>query len=106
MDQKNQWTAIVVIESSRWLMASAVDIDTATTLIALVSDDPASWDEAMSVWPRYRTPAVCEFVSSVPLEECDRDEAMKVLLSAKSADLQSRIDEAMRRSAFQDNDLA
>lgn len=84
MDQKNEAVTVVVLEPDSCLSASVLDVDTATTLIALVSDDPESWDQAMSVWPRYRTPAVCEFVSSVPLEECGTDEAMLALSTAEA----------------------
>jgi hypothetical protein len=80
MEQDDVEVTMLVIESSRCLMARNLNVDTTTTLIALISEDPASWDEAMSVWPRYRTPAVCEFVSSVPLEPTDRDEMIKALL--------------------------
>jgi len=82
MNQDDEAVTVVVFDPSCCLIAENLDTDTVTTLIALVSDDPASWDEAMSVWRRYRTPAVCEFISSVPLEPTDRDEMNRALLSA------------------------
>ena len=84
MDENDESVTVVVIESSGCLMAKDLDVDTATTLIALISEDPADWDEAMSVWPRYRTPAVCEFVSSLPIEQTKRGDMKAKLLSADS----------------------
>ncbi len=84
MDQSIDRVNVVVIESGGCHMTTHCDLDTATTLIALISEDPASWAEAMSVWPRYRTPAVCEFVSSIPLEECGCDSVMESLLTTNA----------------------
>ncbi|KAA1260711.1 hypothetical protein LF1_32520 [Rubripirellula obstinata] len=84
MDQENGAVAVVVIDSSGWQVANNLNVDTATTLIALASEDPGDWAEAMGVWPRYRTPAVCEFVSCVPLEQTDSGDAMNRLLSAEA----------------------
>lgn len=84
MSQENELSMLIVLESSRCLVARQLDSDTAVTLLALVSDDPSSWDEAMSVWPRYRTPAVCEFASSLPFEETDRETALAGLRTAEA----------------------
>ncbi len=75
---------LVVIEASRILMAMSLDLDAATTIIGLISEDPASWDEALSAWPRYRTPAVCEFASSLPIEGTDHGDAMAAVESAEA----------------------
>ncbi|QDV44998.1 hypothetical protein Enr13x_48710 [Stieleria neptunia] len=82
VDQSDEPVTIIVIDASSCLMALDIDVDTATTLIALASEDPSNWDEAMTAWPRYRTPAVCEFVSSLPLEETGRGDAMNALSSS------------------------
>ena len=79
---ENELPVLVVLESSSFIKTGELDNDTALTLIALVSDDPSSWEEAMSIWPRYRTPVVCEFASILPLEEADRTSAMHALLDA------------------------
>ncbi|WP_040770183.1 hypothetical protein [Novipirellula maiorica] len=84
MDQNDDLATVVVIDASQSRLATHCDADTALTLIALASEDPANWNEAMSAWPRYRTPAVCEFASSVPLEETDCEEAMEALQSAEA----------------------
>ena len=40
-----------------------VDSDVATTLIAVVSEDPLDWGEMLDCWPRYSSRAVPEFAS-------------------------------------------
>ena len=84
MVEEEEPVALVVFEASRCLMARRLDLDEVTTVIALISEDPASWDEALSAWPRYWTPAVCEFASSLPIEEADREEAATVIATAES----------------------
>jgi hypothetical protein len=80
MDQHDGSVTLVVLESNRGQMSEAMDVDTALTVIALVSDDPDDWEQATSVWPRYRTPVVAEFTSSLPIEEIDRREVPKLLI--------------------------
>lgn len=82
--QKNGVSTVVVLESSCCRMADQFDVETAMTVLALVSEDPASWDELQSLWDRYRTPAVCEFFSGLPFEECDREKAIEALLAAEA----------------------
>lgn len=84
MDQYDGSVTLVVLESNRCQMSETMDVDTALTVIALISDDPDDWEQATSVWPRYRTPVVPEFTSSFPIEEIDRYEVSK-LLSASEA---------------------
>ena len=83
MDE-NELPTLVVLESSNTLKVGELENDTAITLMALVSDDPSTWEEAMSVWPRYRTPVVCEFASILPLEETDRASAMHALFDTEA----------------------
>lgn len=68
MHEDNDSSTLVVLDTTRCLIADAIDNDTALTIVALISDDPSTWEEALSVWPRYRSPAVCEFPSTLPLE--------------------------------------
>ena len=84
MLQENELPTLVVLESSSYIKAGEIENDTAITLLALASDDPSSWEEAISLWPRYRTPAVCEFASILPLEETDRASAMHALFDAEA----------------------
>ena len=84
MDQYNGTVAVLIIESSCCLMGATLDVDTATTLIALVSEDPSNWEEASSVWNRYQTRAVCEFISMLPIEAIDREAALETLQSTEA----------------------
>ena len=49
MDQDAAVT-VGVIDSVHHLLANNLDVDTATTLMALVSEDPSNWEEALGVW--------------------------------------------------------
>ena len=79
MEENNDSVTVVLIDFSCMLIANDLSVDTAQTLIALVSEDPANWAEATSIWPRYQTRAVCESIDSLPFEATDRDLAMKAL---------------------------
>ncbi len=68
MHEDNDSSTLVVLDGTQCLIADAIDNDTALTIVALISDDPSTWEEALSVWPRYRSPPVCEFLSTLPLE--------------------------------------
>ena len=62
-------------------LATHLDEDTATTLIAVISEDPASWEEIVAYWPRYATPAVCEFADAIPLSIVSQDTAITAMES-------------------------
>jgi hypothetical protein len=79
MEKSNESVTVVIIDSSRVLMALDIPQDTAATVLALASDDPANWDEAVSVWARYRTPAVCEFADELPFELTSYEKATQGL---------------------------
>ena len=66
----------VIIDIDECLVSTGVDLDTATTLIALISEDPGCWDEATACWARYSSPAVCEFASSLPFSIVDLESAI------------------------------
>ena len=82
MRQEMDECAVVVLEPTRCLVAESTDSDTAVTVLALVSEDPSSWEEAASVWPRCCSPAVCEFASGVPFVETERESAIEALSGA------------------------
>ena len=84
MNLKDEAVSVSIIDPARCLLASNLDADTTMTLIALVSEDPADWEEAMSVWDRYRTPAVCEFISSLPFEATNREDVIQVCQSSEA----------------------
>ena len=84
MEQDSDLCTLVVRDSSRCLIARRLDQNFTLTLVALVSEDPSNWDEAMSAWPRYRSQAVCESASELPLEAVSPDEAMECLAVSDS----------------------
>jgi hypothetical protein len=61
--------AILDHDACRW--GASIDDDTALTLVAVTSEDPACWEDMVTCWPRYRTPVVSEFAGSLPLEPVD-----------------------------------
>jgi hypothetical protein len=81
-DKSNQepelWT-LVVMDASGTRLADRLDSDTALTLLGLMSEDPSCWEEALEFWPRYRSPAVCEFASSLSLRKVDMATALSAL---------------------------
>jgi hypothetical protein len=79
MHEEKDSSTLVVLDSTRCLIADSLDIDTSLTILGLISEDPSTWEEALSVWPRYRSPRVCEFPSSLPIEERDRDSILEKL---------------------------
>ena len=85
MTQSNSSVTVVIIEKSYCLIALDCSFETATTLIALIYDDPENWAEATSLWPRYRTPPVHEFISSIPFEDVDFIQSIEHLATAESS---------------------
>ena len=83
IDEEPEVTAIFLLHEGVSIM-KGLDSDTAITLIALLSEDPDDWTEAKSVWPRYRTPAVPEFVDSLPIHPASLQEGLYEIEAAKS----------------------
>ena len=77
--KKGRAMIVVILDLEECLLSSALDIDTATTLIALVSEDPCSWDEALANWARYQSPAVCEFPSGLPFQTVEPESALEAI---------------------------
>ena len=94
MPKEIESSTVAVLESSQCFLADSVSIDTALTILGLISDDPSTWEEAASVWHRYRSPAVCEFPSSLPIELRDR---AKILGDLRTAEAWIVIDFASKR---------
>jgi len=69
----------VILDLEACLLSSTLDSDAATTIIALVSEDPCSWDEAIANWARYQSPAVCEFPSSLPFQTVEVETAVEAV---------------------------
>lgn len=72
------WT-MVVIDASGTRLAERLDSDTGLTLLGLMSEDPSCWQEALDLWPRYRSPVVCEFPRCLPLTKVDVATALSAL---------------------------
>ena len=84
MEKETDLCTVVVLESSRSLIAQRLEEDTALTIMGLISDDPGSWEQAKSLWPRYRSPAVCEVPDDLPFEEKPLAEVMEELATSES----------------------
>lgn len=75
---------LVMMEPSRCWIARNLDQDSVLTILGLISEDPANWEEAASVWDRYKTPAVCDHPSALALEESSRLDVMEDLSESGS----------------------
>ncbi|MCY3004797.1 MAG: hypothetical protein NTV29_02345 [Planctomycetota bacterium] len=84
MDQENQDITLAVLDSASSWIAESLDEDTVLTIIALISEDPTNWQEALSVWPRYRSSAVCESTGDLPMEQTDRASVLETIRTAES----------------------
>lgn len=71
MNQEARPVDLVVIDRNACFWGSAMDEDTALTLIAACSEDPSKWDDIAACWPRYRTPVVAEFADSIAFTSVD-----------------------------------
>jgi hypothetical protein len=71
MTNEHDIVTVVIRDDEVCRLGAARDTDTAVTLIAVASEDPNSWEDAIGYWPRYRTPAVCEFIDSLPFAAVD-----------------------------------
>ena len=61
MTGETQTVIVAVIEQDGCRLDMSCDEDSAVTLMAVVSEDPANWADIVAYWPRYRTPQVPEF---------------------------------------------
>ena len=76
MTEEHDRVTVVIRDDEACRLGAALDTDTAMTLIAVASEDPSGWEDVLGYWPRYRTPAVCEFMDSLPIAPVDRDAAL------------------------------
>lgn len=70
---------VVVIGPDGCRIGRAVEYDSAVTLWATTSEDPHNWDEIAAYWPRYRSPATCEFADALPIAPCTQTTAVNAL---------------------------
>ncbi len=76
MTEEHDRVTVVIRDDAVCRLGAALDTDTAMTLIAVASEDPSCWEDVLGYWPRYRTPAVCEFIDSLPIAPVDLDAAL------------------------------
>ncbi|MFG0290637.1 MAG: hypothetical protein ACF8CQ_20855 [Rhodopirellula sp. JB044] len=70
---------VMVLDHNACYLGTAVHYDSALTIWAVMSEDPANWNEVAQYWARYRCPTVCEFVDGLPIQTCDRKEAFAAI---------------------------
>lgn len=90
---ENDHVVFGVFDERACSLAVGLDEETAMTLVALVSEDPADWNELLDNWSRYRSPAVCEFPSSLSFVRGERNAILQAVGGAKSwvvVDFQSK----------------
>jgi hypothetical protein len=70
---------VAVLDHDECRVGTSVQYDDALTLWAVMSEDPANWDEAAAYWARYRCPVVCEFADGLPIRVSDRAEILAAI---------------------------
>lgn len=70
---------VVVIEPEQCWIGQAIDYDVGLTLLAIMSEDPACWQDVPKYWPRYRTDSVCDELPVRQWTKCDEAAAWKAI---------------------------
>lgn len=70
---------VVVLDRGECRLGAAVEYNAALTLWATMSEDPATWDEVVAYWARYRCSVVSEFADALPIEIVHPDEAQAAM---------------------------
>lgn len=94
MGSYTQPVDVAILEHGTVRFGSQLDFDSAVTLVAVASEDPGCWEDIAAFWPRYRTPAVTEFISCLPLEVVD---TRKVRTALEKSDSWLVIDLVLKR---------
>ncbi len=82
MESQEQRVSVVIVDEHGYRLGESLGEDRMLTLVALASEDPACWDDMEAAWPRYRSPAVPEFISGMAIERVE----LAVALQAVSCD--------------------
>lgn len=53
MTENDENVTVVIREGEHCRLGTALDSDTALTLIAVASEDPSCWEDMVAYWPRY-----------------------------------------------------
>lgn len=70
---------VVVLEHGQCWIGETINYEVGLTLLAIMSEDPACWQDVAKHWPRYRTSSVCQ---ELPVEQwtgCDEATAWKAI---------------------------
>lgn len=78
-DSEHPPVVVAVLDHDECRVGASVPCDDALTLWAVMSEDPANWDEVAAYWARYRCPVVCEFVDALPIRVSDRAETLAAI---------------------------
>lgn len=70
---------VVVVERQQCWMGKAIDYDVGLTVLAIMSEDPACWQDVPKYWPRYRSDSVCEEFPTQQWAACDEAAAWKAI---------------------------
>lgn len=84
MERTSQPTSLVVIDGTECKIVKQIHDDVAITILALLSDDPSNWSEAMSVWPRVQTKQVGIRAEDLAFMPVRRDEIIAELQASKA----------------------
>ncbi len=79
LEQEPSHVVAVIVGPDGWRLGPAIEYDSAITLWATTSEDPHDWNEIAAYWPRYQTPASCEFADALPITACDRAAALDAI---------------------------
>jgi hypothetical protein len=79
MERTSQPTSLVVIDGIECRIVKKISDDTATSILALLSDDPSNWPEAISIWPRVQTKHLRLLPKDLALLPLRRDEVTQEL---------------------------
>lgn len=71
LGEDRDFATVAIRDDECWRIGHCLDIDVAITLMGVASEDPKDWDEMVGCWPRYRTPAVCRKLGSLPIRPVD-----------------------------------
>ena len=79
MASERDKVVVGVLEKDGYRLGMSCDEDSAVTLIAVVSEDPASWADIAAYWPRYRTSQVPEFADGLPIQPADFSDVLAAI---------------------------
>ena len=70
---------VVVVERQRCWLGWEIEYNVGQTLLAIMSEDPACWQDVPKYWPRYSSDSVCEAFPVQQWAGCDEAAAWKAI---------------------------